>query len=366
MGDFLGFTFGGVHSSDLGITRVSGGDRYEEKLQPEITDRTTEVPGLDGVYYFGSDHKERTFDISIGFDSLTEMQFRQLRTFFSTKEIKDLIFDELPYKKYKAKLQGPVELSFVCFDEPQLVNTTVEGIRYKTSEDTYDNTHIVKRSSGNRERIYKGEGKLTFICYYPYAQSVFKQLPEEGGEWAFSSGILSATNYSEFDTYDNTSGIIKIYNCGDLPANFSLYCPFAASHSMKLKYYISDGNLGGELDVNAITALDNSTGSNDIGFLINSNNGLIQGVQSIDYAADGVTYVTSKNFYNKYIKSGSFFRIEPNMNTTGEDVSYFEITDISDNVIDSGTVEITETIEEESVVVATYSKIQVFYDYLYY
>ena len=42
MGDFTGFSFGGVHSSDLGITRVSGGDRYEEKLHPEVSDRTAE------------------------------------------------------------------------------------------------------------------------------------------------------------------------------------------------------------------------------------------------------------------------------------------------------------------------------------
>ena len=30
MGDFTGFTFGGYNTVDLGITRVSGGDRYDE------------------------------------------------------------------------------------------------------------------------------------------------------------------------------------------------------------------------------------------------------------------------------------------------------------------------------------------------
>lgn len=443
MGDFTGFSFGGVHSSDLGITRVSGGDRYEEKLHPEVSDRTAEVPGLDGVYYFGSEHRERVFDITLGFDSLTEEQFRRLRTIFSTKEVKELIFDERPYKKYMAKIESPVELSFVCFDEPRkvigaerkgiritertattssVISDVSEGLDVTLSESTYqsffssDGTNTfeyrdsvwylveeeaevelsnygievtindpsvenigfkVTNSTTNGvtweqvtpytidythvQRIYKGEGKISFICHYPYAKSVFKELPEGSDEWAFSSGILSVSDYSEFDRYDNTSGIINIYNGGDLPANFSLYCPFLVSHSMKLKYYTSANTLGGQLNIGDITPLDNITGHNDVGFLINTSNGLIQGVQSITYAADGVSYITSSNFYNRYIKSGSFFKIEPN--TSSRDGSYFEIKDKNDAIINSGTEQILDTSDN---VVVEYSKIQIFYDYLYY
>ena len=104
MGDFLGFTFGGVHSSDLGITRVSGGDRYDEELHPEIKDRTAEVAGLDGDYYFVTNYGVKKFTIDIAFDSLTEVQFRNLRRAFNTKTPQDLIFDERPYKKYTAKI----------------------------------------------------------------------------------------------------------------------------------------------------------------------------------------------------------------------------------------------------------------------
>ena len=121
MGDFLGFTFGEYTSSGLGITRVSGGDRYEEELQPEIKDRTAEVPGLNGEYYFGSDYGPRTFDLELAFDSLTETQFRKLRAVFGTKDIKRLIFDERPYKYYMVKLASPIELSYVCFDEPKRI-----------------------------------------------------------------------------------------------------------------------------------------------------------------------------------------------------------------------------------------------------
>ena len=130
---------------------------------------------------------------------------------------------------------------------------------------------------------------------------------------------------------------------------------------MKLKYYTSANTLGGQLNIGDITPLDNITGHNDVGFLINTSNGLIQGVQNITYAADGVSYVTSSNFYNRYIKSGSFFKIEPN--TSSRDGSYFEIKDKNDAIINSGTEQILDTSDN---VVAEYSKIQIFYDYLYY
>ena len=41
MGDFTGFSFGNWHSTDpttgvVNVIRVSGGDRYDEQLHPEI------------------------------------------------------------------------------------------------------------------------------------------------------------------------------------------------------------------------------------------------------------------------------------------------------------------------------------------
>jgi hypothetical protein len=38
--DYIGFTFNGVHSSDLGIMRVSDGSRYNDSLLPTIQDKT--------------------------------------------------------------------------------------------------------------------------------------------------------------------------------------------------------------------------------------------------------------------------------------------------------------------------------------
>ena len=121
--DFTGFQFGDWKSHDdrtgeVTLLRVSSGDRYNENLQPEIKDKIAEIPGLDGNYYFGSNYGTRQFDIEIAFDHLTEEQLRKLRTTFGTREIQKLIFDEYPYKYYLAKVASPIELSFVCFDEP--------------------------------------------------------------------------------------------------------------------------------------------------------------------------------------------------------------------------------------------------------
>ncbi len=332
MGDFTGFTFGGQHSDGLNIIRVSSGDRYEEQLHPEIKDRTAEVLGVHGDYYFGSDYGTRTFDIDFAFDHLTERQFRELRKIFGTKNIKELIFDERPYKKYMAKIESPVELSYVCFDEPKrTVGAERDGVRVvdrttSTSTEEIDGEEVEITTTtitrervtpyeydySQTERIYKGEGKISFICHFPFAKSVFKELPEGSEEWAISSGILSATTRTgqKIDEYDN--GQIIVYNPGDIETGFRLYCPSsAAGNSIVLQYGESDERV---LVINAVTLKVNGKINNqdvyDDGFIIDTNSGLINGVKSISTDLNGNTIITtSDNIYNEYVNSGYFFHL---------------------------------------------------------
>jgi hypothetical protein len=47
--DFMGFTYNGKHSyRDLGIYRVSSGDRYEETFTPTFQEKTASVDGMIG------------------------------------------------------------------------------------------------------------------------------------------------------------------------------------------------------------------------------------------------------------------------------------------------------------------------------
>ena len=461
MGDFTGFTFGDWHSSDPQtgdiVVRVSGGDRYEEQLHPEIKDITAEVPGRDGEYYFGSNYGPKTIDIEIAFDHLTEEQFRRLRQVFGTKRIKELIFDERPYKKYMAKIESPVELSYICFDEPKRdIGTQRDGIRvvnrierlsanvvgqtfreidvgvnpeiflskintigdyqfiYNQENDSWlyneeevelseygivmatvsdspiilDGDYFVIKvfvskidldyeqvtpyvyDYSKMERIYKGEGKISFKCYFPFAKSVFKQLPftyqltqdediiegkkyfilenttysvvtepnvadigeyyervvlEESEAWAISSGILSIDEYeiNNIDKYDGETGTINIYNPGDIDTGFRLYLPkLAAEAGVSLTYKADGIHETASLIINPITLKDES----EMGVLIDTTNEIIAGVSQV--TMDSI-FTTSGNIYNEYVGAGYFFKFEPNFDK--ETYSILEV-DGGDNI----------------------------------
>ena len=141
MNDFTGFQYGDTHSSELGIVRVSDGSRFNENLLPTIKDKTVQVPGRDGTYYFGSEFTQRQFTINYAFDDLTEQEFRTLKQHFGKKEIRPLVFDERPDRAYSAKVTGTASIKHIPFD----------GTDGKV--------------------IYKGEGTIQFTCYYPFARA---------------------------------------------------------------------------------------------------------------------------------------------------------------------------------------------------
>ena len=146
--DYIGFTFNGVHSSELGIKRTSEGSRFNENLLPTIQDKAIQIPGRDGMYYFGSYYTQRQFNISYAFDSLTEQQLSRIKAVFGDKKPHRLIFDEAPYKVYLAKVTGSASIKHVPFAE------------------------------GATNRVYKGEGSIQFTAYEPFARSVYKYLDQ--------------------------------------------------------------------------------------------------------------------------------------------------------------------------------------------
>ena len=270
-GDFIGFSFNEHRSESLGIVRVSDGSRYNEDLVPTTQDKTVQVPGGDGFYYFGSDYTQRQFSINIAFDELTEKQFRELQQVFGTKELGKLVFDERPYKYYMVK-SGKPQLKYICFGK--------EG-----------------------ERIYKGEGTLTFTAYYPFAKSVFKFLNEYNDknkdEWKEASGMKA-----EKGTYDTVSdnGSISVYNAGDLETDFILKFRLPVDNTPigDIKITLSKENVGkveAFLDLNGF-----SKKGADTGFQINTKTNLIEG-----FNAEGLT----GTLYNENITQGDFFKIPP-------------------------------------------------------
>lgn len=211
---FIGFTYNGKHSiDDLHIYRVSDGSRYNDNITPTLTDKTAEIPNADGMFFFNSYHKEKTFSVNIAFDDLSENGLRLLRQTFNGKGIHELIFDEEPNKVWNAKVTGTPNLKYICFDErvidSQTITNYIEGnvtfyhmhdadgyTFYYNGEIRDDPQSSVSDGNGKwnitvacsaagtgdpltvtlskqlKERVYKGEGTLQFTCYWPYAHSV--------------------------------------------------------------------------------------------------------------------------------------------------------------------------------------------------
>ena len=81
-GDFISFTYNGVHSTELGVMRVTSSNRYTDALLPTIQDKTVQASGSNGTYFFGSYYTQRPITISVAFDEVSESQIRLMRKTF--------------------------------------------------------------------------------------------------------------------------------------------------------------------------------------------------------------------------------------------------------------------------------------------
>ena len=263
--DYIGFTFNGVHSDTLGIKRTSEGSRFNENLLPTIQDKTVQVPGGDGMYHFVSYYTQRQFNISYAFDALTEEQLAKIKALFGDKKIHELIFDETPYKVYQAKVTGSASIKHIPFAE------------------------------GATNRIYKGEGSIQFTAYDPYAHCKEKYLNNEYykkfnniDEWKTAAGLLESQG-----DYDILNGnIIKLYNPGSKETDFILTFEFSNNIIPAGKIYL-DAN--SQLSIKQIPKQ-----GQDTHIKINTRLNLIEGC---------INDKKSGNIYNRYITSGTFFKI---------------------------------------------------------
>lgn len=290
-GPFIGFTFNGIHSSEVGLVRQSDSDRYTDNLIPVYNDKTVAIPGGDGTFYFGSNYTQRVFDFSIAFDFLTEDKLRGMRQLLGDKQVHPLIFDEYPFKTYMGKISGNPSIKMLCFEE--------EG-----------------------QRVYKGEGTISIVCYNPFGecppQKKFEnyytstwypnlgykttETENEISEWWDASGLKK--NQGSYDIVKNNK--ITLWNPGDIESDF--YADFAFSNGVlpAISIFLDD-KAEAQLNLKAITAK-----SNDYGIRINSKTNLIEGIDSNGKLTGQV--------YNDYIKNGNFFKIplgESVMSITG-------------------------------------------------
>lgn len=261
--DYIGFWFNGKHSSELGIVRTSEGSRFNENLLPTIQDKTVQIPGGDGAYYYGSFYTQKTFSISYAFDSLTEEQFAQLKNHFGDKKVHELIFDELPYKVYRAKVTGSASIKHIPFAE------------------------------GETNRIYKGEGSIQFTAFEPHARSRYKWLDQYSNtniaEWNGAAKLLETQG--NFDKLIDSS--FALYNPGVKETDFILTLQFPLSGIIPAGSIYIDAN--SQLNFNEIKQQNA-----DDSIKINTKLNLIEGYKNGKKTG---------NIYNRHITKGFFFKI---------------------------------------------------------
>lgn len=254
IGDFIGFTFNGIHSNLFNICHVSDGSRYNENLLPNIQDMTAQVPGGDGMYYWDSYYVQRQFNVQVAFDGVQEGDWRKMKNWLGDRGIHELWFDEAPYKVYMAKIASPPQFKYICFKE------------------------------GDDDRTYKGEGTIVFTCYYPFAMAQRKKASTEPGykENGYNGNGKYLSDYSTFSNVDEwsatsrmratNSGIdsisndtVIVYNAGDLPADWKSTIELSSIDGPKT-YFITDvgsfvltpskldwDKIGGEVTYEAVT-----------------------------------------------------------------------------------------------------------------
>ena len=208
---YVAFSFNGKNSyDDFGIYRTSDGSQYSIPLIPELSEKTADSIGNDGMYYFETFHKKISFTIKFAFDKLTEQKLRELKLWLSGKEMGDLWFCEAPYKVYTAKVTGTPQLSALPFEE------IIDGVE---------------------KRVYKGTGSVQFVCYWPYAHTPDYIAYKSGTEYWTVDGHVK-TNYQTYfpehahaewaDMIANfpttAAGVCVGENPGDLPAPFIVTC----------------------------------------------------------------------------------------------------------------------------------------------
>ena len=271
LNDFCGFQFNGVHSSELNILRVSNGSRYDDDLVPAFQDHTAQIEGGDGTLFWESFYSQKPINIQIAFDSLSEEGYRRLRQVFNGKAMGELIFDETPYKAYSVKVQSPPQLHTICFDQLD------------------DNNNMV--------RVYKGEGSIPFIAYYPYAKSVYKYLNEfldenynNKSEWAAASGMKPTQG-----NYDGTGTTIHLYNAGDIETDWKAFYTMNTDGCALTTISLNNGE--GQMSFRPITRKN----SNDAFIRINSRTNLIEGCNS--------SKEPTGTLYNEFLEAGDFFKI---------------------------------------------------------
>ena len=304
--EFLGFTFNGRHSSEFGLTVVSPNGLYQENMFASFEDKTVDVSGKEGVYYFGTEIKTKEMSVQLAFDHLTSENYRKIKEWLSPKVVAKLIFDERPYKYYWVKISTSPVFSFIPFEE---------------------------EIEGKMVHIFKGELSINFIAYDPYGYcdtNLLREIEVWTGEeyekpyvygnipgWYLESGLIddeedSIAIASGDITLDTSSiGIIQkklldanFYNCGLMESLPIFSFTISAFPTSEESFKITNSITGEYFEIESLKNLTSLAGSTALVWNISCDpsKGLILAI------VDGLTYNIGA------VHNGKFISLQPGSN----------------------------------------------------
>ena len=157
--EYIDFSFAGRHISEFGLVAVTSGDRYKFAGSPDFEDETSNVNGVWGQYYWGTNYKTKTYSYSLATDGMTERQLEEFKYHFRPGHYgqfyEDAWFDRYCYVRIKAV----VDFNFIPFQE----EAEVAGVKFLS-------------------RIYKGECNISFIQDRPFMYSFYQILDSKISE----------------------------------------------------------------------------------------------------------------------------------------------------------------------------------------
>lgn len=322
-GEYTGFSLNGIHSSELGITRVSDNNRYEENMSADFDLLETSVVGAHQNYFFAKDFKAKTWKLSLGFDKATYAQVRKFKQLMGVTNELELVFDEKPWETWYVVVVDTPTLEFMPVSpsitrapayiwtsnqtSPAIVDETVLNgecelhlkanfpyavVRQKFLKHTYYDASVINAINDKGAQGYlldKTKFENAPRAYYFDTQYTNMFLTESG--FTFFSNTYWTKPKMEYgiDVIGEAEEKVRVYNCGDIPAPFKFITPNtieAKGLSIGDKEFTFEGD-----------------GDTSIPYIeYDSRTKLLRGVDSTMH------YVRGK-IYNKGIQSGDFFDI---------------------------------------------------------
>lgn len=242
----VGFSFCGVHSSDLGVVLGNNDAAMHSITADYITDVET-VNGYEGAYPAGTREGQKEFDLSLICEDMDDGQMARLGWLFGKGKYGELIFDHVPYKNYMVRVTSGITPPTTCY---------------------YDNARGVF--------VYSGVATVTLTAFTPRAYMNSDVLEDYPDVDATSKATLEAgTGIVETSKRPSTSAEnvsaetdMLLMNCGTATAHCNISITGKMSGGVEIYNRTTDQKM-------LITAPDNETHayliSGQYGFVLDKN-----------------------------------------------------------------------------------------------